>query len=93
MRFSEQTGEGVYLLHLFLPFGEWVCILKIAYPFVKHIPIAIVMSISRFRSCAGMCRGWKQQDITFLFRSARLSTPARSEKQFSMTSGQHPEGR
>lgn len=25
--------------------------------FVKHIPIAIVMSISRFRSCAGMCRG------------------------------------
>ena len=57
MRFSEQTGEGVNLLHLFLLFGEWVCILKIAYPFVKHIPIAIVMSISHFRSCAGMCRG------------------------------------
>ena len=57
MRFSEQTGEGVNLLHLFLLFGEWVCILKIAYPFIKHIPIAIVMSISHFRSCAGMCRG------------------------------------
>ena len=24
--------------------------------FVKHIPIAIAMSISHFRNCAGMCR-------------------------------------
>ena len=55
------------ILHLFLCFGEWVCTLKTAYPFVKHIPIAIVMSISRFRNCAEMCRGGKQQDITLLF--------------------------
>ena len=26
------------------------------YPFVKHIPIAIAMSISHLRNCAGMCR-------------------------------------
>lgn len=26
--------------------GEWVCTLKISYPFTKHIPVVIVMSVS-----------------------------------------------
>ena len=26
--------------------GEWVCSLKISYPFTKHIPVVIVMSVS-----------------------------------------------
>ena len=47
----EKISDIIYLL------DEWVCTLKTAYPFVKHIPIAIAMSISRFRNCAGMCRG------------------------------------
>ena len=34
---------------------EQVCILKTAYPFIKHIPVVIVMSISYFSDCAGMC--------------------------------------
>ena len=73
-------------------FGEWVCTLKTAYPFVKHIPIAIAMSISRVRSCAGMCRE-KHQDITYLF--GLLGFPPRhgARNSFSKTSGQHPEGR
>ena len=33
---------------------KWVCILKTAYPFIKHIPVVIVMSISYFSNCAGM---------------------------------------
>ena len=46
--------------------------LKIAYPFVKHIPIAIAMSISRFRNCAGMCQR-KYQDTAILFGLFRFS--------------------
>ena len=34
---------------------ERVCTLKTAYPFIKHIPVVIVMSISYFSDCAGMC--------------------------------------
>ena len=26
--------------------GGWVCTLKISYPFIKHIPVVIVMSVS-----------------------------------------------
>ena len=38
---------------------EWVCILKTAYPFIKHIPVVIVMSMSYFSSCARMCLAGK----------------------------------
>ena len=38
---------------------EWVCTLKTAYPFIKHIPVVIVMSMSYFSNCAGMCRAGK----------------------------------
>ena len=55
LQVSKQV-KGLFSFTCFC-FWEWVCILKTAYPFVKHIPIAIVMSISHFRSCAGMCRG------------------------------------
>ncbi len=26
--------------------GEWVCTMKISYPFIKYIPVVIVMSVS-----------------------------------------------
>ena len=69
-------------------FQEWNTRGKV----VKHIPIAIAMSISRVRSCAGMCRE-KHQDITYLF--GLLGFPPRhgARNSFSKTSGQHPEGR
>ena len=38
---------------------EWVCTLKTAYPFIKHIPVVIVMSMSYFSNCAGMCLAGK----------------------------------
>ena len=44
-----------------------VCTLKSEYPFIKHIPIVIVMSISHFSNCAKMCRIVKLQDLTYIF--------------------------
>ena len=35
--------------------GEWVCTLKIAYPFIRHFPIAVAMSISHISGCARIC--------------------------------------
>ena len=35
--------------------GEWVCTLKTAYPFIRHFPIAIAMSISHISGCAMIC--------------------------------------
>lgn len=32
------------------------CSLKTEYPFIKHIPIAIAMSISHISGCAMICR-------------------------------------
>lgn len=47
MRLSEETGEGgKNSLACFPLCGEWVCTLKISYPFTKHIPVVIVMSVS-----------------------------------------------
>ena len=47
MRLSEETGEGgKNPLACFPLCGEWVCAMKISYPFTKHIPIVIVMSVS-----------------------------------------------
>lgn len=47
MRLSEETGEGdKNPLACFPLCGEWVCTLKISYPFIKHIPVVIVMSVS-----------------------------------------------
>lgn len=48
MPLSEETGEGdknsfTCFLHLC---GEWVCTMKILYPFIKYIPVVIVMSVS-----------------------------------------------
>ena len=48
MPLSEETGEGdknsfTCFLHLC---GEWVCTVKISYPFIKYIPVVIVMSVS-----------------------------------------------
>ena len=59
---------------------QWTFHKSSHYLFVKHIPIAIAMSISRFRSCAGMCRE-EASGHHLSFRSARLSSPTRSEKQ------------
>ena len=47
MRLSEETGEGdKKSLACFPLCGEWVCTLKTSYPFTKHIPVVIVMSVS-----------------------------------------------
>lgn len=47
MPFSEETGEGDKKSFTCFPLcGEWVCTLKISYPFTKHIPVVIVMSVS-----------------------------------------------
>ena len=35
------------------------------YPFIKHIPIAIVMSISHISGCATICGKRKQRDYTY----------------------------
>ena len=48
-----------------LSFDGWVCTLKSEYPFIKHIPIVIVMSISHFSNCARMCHMVKLQDRTY----------------------------
>ena len=41
--------------------------MKSEYPFIKHIPIVIVMSISHFSNCARMCCIVKLWDLTFYF--------------------------
>ena len=47
MRLSEETGEGDKKSLACFPFcGEWVCTMKTSYPFTKHIPVVIVMSVS-----------------------------------------------
>ena len=47
LRLSEETGEGDKKSLACFPFcGEWVCTMKISYPFTKHIPVVIVMSVS-----------------------------------------------
>ena len=35
------------------------------HPFIKHIPIAIVMSISHISGCATICGKQKQRDYTY----------------------------
>ena len=47
MPFSEETGEGDKKSLACSPlYGGWVCTLKTSYPFTKHIPVVIVMSVS-----------------------------------------------
>ena len=47
MPLSEETGEGDRKsLACFSLCDERVCTLKIPYPFTKHIPVVIVMSVS-----------------------------------------------
>jgi len=54
---NEETGGEVRkTLCLFSSLcGEWACPLTTEYPFIKHIPIAIVMSISHISGCATIC--------------------------------------
>lgn len=52
-------------LPVFLLCGEWACSLTTEYPFTKHIPIAIVMSISHISDCATICGKQKQRDYTY----------------------------
>jgi len=43
LAFSEETDREVRKLSACFPFsGEWACPLTTEYPFIKHIPIAIV---------------------------------------------------
>ncbi len=47
MPLSEETGEGdKNSLACFPLCGGWVCTMKTSYPFTKHIPVVIVMSVS-----------------------------------------------
>lgn len=47
MPLSEETGEGdKKSLACFPLCGGWVCTMKTSYPFTKHIPVVIVMSVS-----------------------------------------------
>ena len=41
--------------------------MKTEYPFIKHIPIAIVMSISHISGCAMICRKEDNGGFTFSF--------------------------
>lgn len=41
---------------------EWVCSLITAYPFIRHIPIAIAMSISHVSGCAKICGIRKERE-------------------------------
>ena len=47
--------------------GEWVCTLKTAYPFIRHFPIAIAMSISRVSDCARIC-GIRRKRVTVSYK-------------------------
>jgi len=64
---SEETGGEVRKLSACFPLlcGEWACPLTTEYPFIKHIPIAIVMSISHISGCATICGKQKQRDYTY----------------------------
>lgn len=64
---SELTGEGTFSFTCLSFIDERVCILKTAYPFIKHIPVVIVMSISYFSICAGMCLAGKATRFHLLF--------------------------
>lgn len=72
--------------------GEWVCSLKKEYPFIRHIPIAFVMSMSHVSGCAGMCRKGKSNEIPNEKRNGlcAFDFPVRSEKQSAITTGQLP---
>ena len=60
-------------LHLFsVMCGEWVGSLKTEYPFIKHIPIAIVMSISHISGCAMICRK-EDNGVSSIYFALRLS--------------------
>ena len=68
----------VKILTCFPLCGEWVCTLKTEYPFIRHIPIAIVMSISQLNGCAMIVRERQRKD-TFLvlactFRSGAINS-------------------
>ena len=45
--------------------GEWVRSLIIEYPFIKHFPIVIVMSMSHLSGCAMIHRAKGSRDATF----------------------------
>ena len=67
--------------------GEWVCTLKISYPFTKHIPVVIVMSVSHVSRYA---MSWMEIKATKSHRQKdnglRLSYPhLRSEKYRAIT--------
>ena len=60
-------------LHLFsVMCGEWVRFLTTEYPFIKHIPIAIVMSISHISDCATICRK-EDNGVSSIHFALRLS--------------------
>lgn len=46
--------------------------MKTEYPFIKHIPIAIVMSISHISGCAMICRK-EDNGVSSIYFALRLS--------------------
>lgn len=67
------------------------CSLKIEYPFIRHIPIAIVMSISHMSCCATIYRSGDSEDATDLnFEVLGLSCPVWSEKRQALSAGRPP---
>ena len=80
---SEETGEGDKNSLACSPLcGEWVCTMKISYPFIKYIPVVIVMSVSHVSRYA---MSWMGIEATKSHRQKdnglRLSYPyLRSEK-------------
>ena len=89
MPLSEETGEGdknsfTCFLHLC---GEWVRTMKISYPFIKYIPVVIVMSVSHVSRYA---MSWMEIKATKSHRQKdnglRLSYPRlRSGKHRAIT--------
>ena len=78
---SELTGEGTFSFTCLSFIDERVCTFSIAYPFIKHVPVVIVMSISYFSNCAMMCHSGKATRF-HLFHSVCFAFPglAWSEK-------------
>lgn len=76
-------------LHLFsVMCGEWVGSLKTEYPFIKHIPIAIVMSMSHISGCAMIYPKEDNGVLLFLLPTVLLSVG--SEKQPAISAGRLP---
>lgn len=60
------------------------------YPFIKHIPVVIVMSISHISNCARMYQKHDSTNATRLYGSGSVSHLIWSGKQLAISVGWFP---